>query len=360
MLFVGLWPFDPSPKNRACWIPDQEGLYFDGQNRRLKLSVGGIGYTPFPLSSSKPAHLERGSFTIEMVLRPTLEITSGVPHVLGFIDSSGEEAFYLGQWKQSLIIRWFTCDEKGKRRLKEIGVRDVLLKEKTQRLTLVSNRTACSFYVNGELAKSFQGVSLLNERASIRGCSVVLGNSMSAKGPWTGTVLALKIYERALGGSEIGQDKTTPAGSATPEGLIAAFEIGKNPSNSIPDLSGNRNTLAVPERVTLRNSILAWPDWWKHKDSSPAGDILVNILGFMPFGFLFASWRKQADGSRRWCSCGLAILAGALVSFLIEVSQAFIPARDSSMADFISNTGGAALGVGLWELATSRKLSAQR
>jgi hypothetical protein len=348
LLFVGLWPFDPCPRNRAYWIPGEEGLYFDGQHRRFKLSVGGIAYTPSPLSALKPAPSESGSFTIDMDLKPAREWTRGVPHILAFIDRSGNEAFYLGQWKQSLIVRWFTYDQTGRRRVKEIGARDALIKGKMQRLTLVWSRTICSIYVNGELVNNFQDISLLGEKESIRGYSVVLGNSRSVKGPWTGSVLALKVYERALNETEIAQDLSVPAKSASHESLIAAFELDKNHSTSVPDLSGNQNTLSVPERVTLTNAILAWPNWGIQKDSRPSKDIVVNILGFVPLGFLFALWRGQVNGSRRWRSLLLAVLVGALISLVIEVTQAFIPARDSSMVDVICNTGGTVLGAGFW------------
>lgn len=350
LLFVGLWPFDPSPKNRAYWLPGQEGLHFDGQNRRWKRSVGGIAYTPSPLSSLRSAATEKGAFTIDAVLRPDLEVKSGVPHILGIIDSSGKEAFYLGQWKQSLIVRWYTYDNSGKRSMKEIGVRDALLKGKTQRLTLVANRATCGIYVNGELAKSFQDASLISEKESIRGYSVTLGNSMSVKGPWTGSVLALKVYERALGDREIDQERDGARESASPEGLIASYALDKSHSTLVPDLSGNKNTLAVPDRVTLSNSILAWPDWRNQKDSSSAGDIAVNILGFAPFGVLFALWRGQVNGSRRWLAFILAFLVGAMISLVIEVIQAFIPARDSNMVDVICNMAGAAIGAGFWVL----------
>jgi fluoride ion exporter CrcB/FEX len=282
-----------------------------------------------------------------MDLKPDREWTSGVPHILAFIDGSGNEAFYLGQWKQSLIVRWFTYDQTGTRRMKEIGARDALIKGKMHRLTLVSNRTTCSIYVNGELAKNFQDIALIGEEESIRGYSLVLGNSRNVKGPWTGSVLALKVYERALGESEIAQDRDGEKERASHEGLIASFALDKGHSTSVPDLSGNKNTLSVPERVTLTNGILAWPDWRNQKDSSPAGDIVVNILGFVPFGFLFAFWREQVNGSRRWRSLILAVFVGALISLVIEVTQAFIPARDSSMVDVICNTGGAVLGAGL-------------
>jgi VanZ family protein len=208
----------------------------------------------------------------------------------------------------------------------------------------VSNGTTCGIYVNGGLAKSFQDMALIGERESIRGYSLVVGNSREVEGPWTGAVLALKVYERALSEREIEEDHEGMTGSGSREGLIASYETDKSHRTMIPDLSGNENTLMVPERVALTNSVLAWPDWRNQKDSSPAGDIAVNILGFVPFGFLFAFWREQADGSRRWRSWLFAILVGGLISLGIEVTQAFIPARDSSMVDVIRNTAGASIG----------------
>jgi len=30
IFIAGLWPFDFIPKNRASWLPNREGVYFDG------------------------------------------------------------------------------------------------------------------------------------------------------------------------------------------------------------------------------------------------------------------------------------------------------------------------------------------
>jgi len=113
----------------------------------------------------------------------------------------------------------------------------------------------------------------------------------------------------------------------------------------IPDLSGNENNLEVPERVTLANNILALPDWNVLKKGSLRSDIIVNVLGFVPLGFLFAFWRGQVNGSRRWGSYLFAISMGGLISLGIEVGQAYIPVRDSSLLDLICNTGGTGIGV---------------
>jgi hypothetical protein len=356
LLFAGLWPLDFAPENRAYWLPDEEGLSFDGSGDRFKRSVGGIAYASSPLVSPTPAPSEKGAFTIEIVLKPAIEVTSGVPHILGFIESAGKEVFYLGQWKQSLIVRWFGHHQSGELWMKEIGVRDALQKGKTQKLTIASNQERTNVYLDGKPAKQFPGKVLIGEKESLRGYSVAVGNSKSVKSSWTGTIIALRLYERALSESEVSKDHDTRRGDSHKEGLIADLDFDKHRGRLVPDLSGNGNSVMIPERVMVVNRILAWPDWAIQKGSSPAKDILVNIFGFVPFGFLFAFWREQAQASRRWRSCLLAVLIGTLISVVIEVTQAFIPARDSSIVDLMCNTGGAILGAGL---QMARKVEAQ-
>jgi len=85
--------------------------------------------------------------------------------------------------------------------------------------------------------------------------------------------------------------------------------------------------------------------------------MIVNVLGFVPLGFLFAVWLEQTTRWRRWRGYAFAVLMGALISLGIEVTQAFIPARDSSMIDLLCNTGGTTIGAGLCE---ATKLIAHR
>jgi hypothetical protein len=252
-------------------------------------------------------------------------------------------------------VRWFSHDRSGKRLREEIGVRDALIKDKTQQLTLVSNRTTNSIYINGELAKSFQDTSLIGEKESIRGYAVILGNSKDEKSSWTGSILALKVYERTLGEQEMARDRNGSTESASSEGLIAAFTFDKSRGTLIPDLSGNENSVTVPERITTTHNILAWPDWDVQKRAALTKDMIVNVLGFVPLGFLLSFWRNQTNPSGPWRSYLLAVVTGALISLGIEVAQAYIPVRDSSMVDLICNTGGT--GIGVLTLALSVRLS---
>ncbi len=78
-------------------------------------------------------------------------------------------------------------------------------------------------------------------------------------------------------------------------------------------------------------------------------DFFLNILLFIPFGFgLSARARKRGNG--RWAAFLVAIIVGALTSYIVEVVQFYIPERDSGWEDVFSNTAGSVVGFLLFEI----------
>ncbi len=78
-------------------------------------------------------------------------------------------------------------------------------------------------------------------------------------------------------------------------------------------------------------------------------DLFLNILLFIPFGFgLSAQVRKR--GNSRWAAFLVALILGALTSYMVEVIQFYIPERDSGWMDVFSNTSGSLVGFLLFEL----------
>ena len=69
-------------------------------------------------------------------------------------------------------------------------------------------------------------------------------------------------------------------------------------------------------------------------------DITSNLLGYLPLGFLVALWRLR-HGVDRWGSLGVAVLAGALTSYTLEVAQHLLPQRVPSLLDWALNALGA-------------------
>src|SRR5207247_1360905 len=65
---------------------------------------------------------------------------------------------------------------------------------------------------------------------------------------------------------------------------------------------------------------------------------------FMPFGFLVANYVRQALPVSTASAALVATIIGAATSLAIELLQAYLPSRDSSLLDFINNVLGTGLG----------------
>ena len=70
--------------------------------------------------------------------------------------------------------------------------------------------------------------------------------------------------------------------------------------------------------------------------------LLGNIAGFVPLGFIVCAYWGCTHTRRQ--AILYSILFGGILSFMIEVLQAYIPQRYSGTTDIITNTLGAALG----------------
>jgi VanZ like family len=82
-------------------------------------------------------------------------------------------------------------------------------------------------------------------------------------------------------------------------------------------------------------------------------DVFLNVLLFMPFGFALGT--KILRRGKSWKTALIyTTLAGALFSYAIEVTQLYVPFRDSGWEDVFTNTTGSLLGcvaalvLGIW------------
>jgi hypothetical protein len=147
-------------------------------------------------------------------------------------------------------------------------------------------------------------------------------------------------------------------------------EIRGKKALGVRDLGkGGPVDLVIPEHFAPYERVyLGWdPDWIKR--SSDWLDIALNILGFIPFGILmiFAARAKKClsvlvpeclsedkegtrgggvgtSGRKKVVAVVLAVVAGFVVSFAIEYLQAYLPSRDSSLRDLVTNSLGTAMG----------------
>jgi VanZ family protein len=344
ILFAGLWPRDFNSGNDVAVLPDGKGIHF---SRR------GIIYTKDMLAK-RHAQSEPGSLSIEIAIQADMVWNNSVPVIFAIDDGQSCEHFIIGQWKSSLIIRSILTDSCRYDRLREIGIRDALLKGTSRFISITSDSRGTAVYIDGKLKAWRKELSLLHSDEMLTG-QLVLGNSAIGKDPWTGTLYGLAIYDHVLISEEVIQhyEVWRDNGSfATEIGPlpIALYLFNTRTGPVLRDRSGLGNDLVIPDNFTpLRRRMLAlpWEDFRANQRYTL--DIAINILGFIPFGF-FISWYLSKRGNAHLRVVIIVLVLGIGTSLFIEIIQAYLPARSSQLMDVLSNSVGTALGICLWRL----------
>jgi len=113
LLAVGLWPFNPHVTNQVRVLPDGKGLQFGNPDVYSKRGLGGMVFTPSPLTCRQRGGCTAGALSIAIELSADSEARSCIKRIVDFRRSDGSEVFFLGQWKSSLIVRSFNTPSAG-------------------------------------------------------------------------------------------------------------------------------------------------------------------------------------------------------------------------------------------------------
>jgi hypothetical protein len=223
-------------------------------------------------------------------------------------------------------------------------------------ITLTAGPHGTAFYVDGTLVKGSSDFAVSS--GDFTGLLVV-GNSPVANYSWSGDLLGLAIYNRELTATEVldhsnswtknGRPTTTE--KAEP---VALYLFDEGAGTVIHNRAGSGPDLYIPDHyLIVRQTLLEVPWHEFHPDWGYVQDILINIGGFIPLGFVFCAYFSSVRHLSRplW----ITILLGFAVSLTIETLQAFMPTRDSGMTDVITNTLGTAIGamVFQWKVTQS-------
>jgi VanZ family protein len=174
---------------------------------------------------------------------------------------------------------------------------------------------------------------------------LLLGHAPDGQEEWQGDLLGLAFYPRALSGGEVAahvQAWRESNTAALAKDAAALYAFDERAGGTVHDRAKNGDDLVIPRRFrVLHNTPLEVP---AHPSMSDVQDAAVNILGFIPFGFLVAAYWQQAANYSRSRAVALTVVLGLATSLLIELLQVYVPSRDSSLLDVINNTIGSAVG----------------
>jgi VanZ family protein len=332
LLIATLWPFDFFRSNQVIWLPGEQGIRFTGPGVVL-------GKAPLTVGGSE----SNDSATLEILLRPAGMYF--LRTILEFYSPNNPSQLLLRQSEDTLLILHDNVDPHYKVKTGRIRVEHALQPGKLVLIIVASGPDGTTVYSNGVEQQSFPDFKI--SQSDLTG-QIVLGTSPIRYDPWRGEVRGLAIYARKLTLAEIAQDYAgwTVANGAVPEdanGAVVRYAFTEGAGRIIHSAVSSAPDLEIPKRFVVP---------WKPFLQSPAKhfeatwfylhDVLVNIAGFIPLGFLLCAW---CGWTRKWPQAILfSVLAGGALSFLIEILQGFVPQRDSGLTDVITNTLGVAIG----------------
>jgi len=174
-------------------------------------------------------------------------------------------------------------------------------------------------------------------------------------------LFGLAIYHSELGPTEIRDHYKRWIAEGGPdlrnlEPATALYTFNPRSGNIVRNLVGNplavsqtvpEIDLLIPERYTISDEKFLQPVWQEfHWEWGYWKNVLINIAGFVPFGFFFYAYLSSARHLRHIEL--FTVIFGAATSLTIEVLQSLLPTRDSGTTDLITNTLGTCLGLMLY------------
>ena len=349
-LFFGLRPRNWPIANDVQWFPDSRAIRFDNS---------GIAY----VDDLRALRLNRHAkpLTIEMAVTPANTYKSGFSPLIVIHDGDDRRQLAVWQYGTSLIVMNGDDYDKKQRRPRVVG-RDVFSAQQTIYLTITSGDQGTHLYVDGHLADVNRNwkLSIPVEGEPLR---LVLGHSVYARYGWMGDIHGLAISGEAISfeSARLRFDRWAADRRfdiLKQDSTLLLFTFDQKNAAQFADRSGNDNHLKIPQHmIVLQKTILAsaWlPIKWNR---ATLGDMVVNLVGFMPLGIVFYGLLQCFSGPFTRHNQLLAVIGCLMLSLGIELAQAWIPTRYSSLPDLILNTFGAWLGVAVWRLLRKSKIS---
>jgi VanZ family protein len=336
LLWATIWPFNPYPNNNVTWVPDANGLRFDR---------GAIVFSDGPLRPT-PSEVNADACTIEIYLRTTTRDDSG--NLLTFSSDKNPEALYLRQAGERLRIDLANPSRGLGLRFTELEIANALPFQKPVLLTISSGSRGLVVYKDGKILAGDSSFQIHPE--DLYG-QIVIGNSPTNSHSWRGEFRGLAIYDEEVSPADVaahyahwsGDSSSTAASGIDASHLLARYDFRERSGNVVHSEVASAPPLTIPQtffipRKPMLDSVrneFEWTPTYRH-------DVIVNIVGFMPLGFVLCGF--FALSRSRGQAILISTLCGGLLSFSIEFLQYYIPERGSGWTDVVTNTTGTLLG----------------
>jgi hypothetical protein len=334
ILTLGLWPFH-APKNDVTWLKRSNGLAF-GRYGTVQ-STGVLKTASSGVSGS-----------IEVWVQP--DHWTGAT-LLAFYEPESKRLLALQQSLSDLKLVTRAPLDENQTIQARLYVDDAfspsLQQKKPTFITVTYSLEGTKVYLDGALAKAAPRFVIPPDALAGR---LVVGDSPWQPDSFQGQILGLAVYDAELAGAQVFRHYLTWTKNGHPdiaedERNIALYLFDENEKAGtvIHNRVAAGADLYIPETYTVANKIALEPIWKEFRTSrSYWKNNLINVVGFLPVGFVFYAYFRIARPIRR--AMLVTVLVGAATSLTIEILQAFLPTRDSGTTDLMTNTLGTYIG----------------
>jgi len=297
------------------------------------------------------------SASLELWLEPAADNDS--TNVLAFSSPESPVQFRLRQSFDSWLFLHQILDRDHHFRTAGLWIEHTAHAKKQRFITITSGPQGTTVYLDGVAVKTSPSFRLASKDLSGQ---LILGSSPVRYDTWFGKLRGLALFHHELTASQVaghcqawtdGQFEVIRHDHPVAlfpfnerAGKIVHNEVTSGPHLNIPESYG------VPYKPFLK---VPWKEFYP--DWAYLQDVLINIVGFIPFGFFFCAAR--ARGRPAWKAVIVTTVLGATVSLAIEILQAYLPARNSGMTDLFTNTLGTGVGAMLYGRKALRALLAE-
>jgi VanZ family protein len=356
ILTAGLWPFHVE-RNGVGWLNDRSGLRFAGHGAAA--SAGSFRSFRQPGATG---------FTLELGLTPAR--TDGHGTFLAF-DSSADARcpFKLSQFGAGLAVQRYSVDSQSRVHQFWFKVPDVFEADQPVFVTVTSGANRTDLYLNGVLAGTSTDPGIASRELTGR---LVIGDS-TFDDSWKGDVTGVAIYAEELTSDEVSRHfqrwsvnrelssngLSSNDQTSKDQPLVALYRFNERSGKTVHNQADSATDLTIPARYSVLHHAFLNQDLYPQTQGTWSRlsswiDLAVNIFGFTPVGFVFLAFFTEVKPIRH--AAFKVVLIGFLLSLTIEVSQWFLPNRDSGMADLVTNTTGTAIGVLFYRYSPLRPL----
>ena len=335
MLVAAFWPFRLNPENRVTWLGNEHGLRFSGAGIVLSLKK-----LELP-DSGTPAGI-----SLEIWLKPSQDRYSTA--LLAVSSGANPEQFRLRQAGDALLVLDEPFASSRHSATTAMSVSHAFQAHQQSFIAISAGAKVTTVYVNGVPTKKSSTFRVTDKDFSGQ---LIVGSSPDAYDTWRGEFLGMALFGRELTQAQVSEHYQAWL-HGRPEVLkndqpAALYVFDEGTGDIVHNQMTSGSDLVIPQsfRIPFKPFLKSpWREFYFNR--AYLRDVLINVSGFVPFGFfvcMYLSWRRA---SRK--AVLATIVLGAVFSLTIEVLQWYIPMRDSGTTDILTNTLGTALGAMLY------------